>query len=1029
MENYHNNSNRVKKPLVLAIHTTVVGRVRYKVDGLRNSDNLKILLELRLKTERCITQVRANTLTGNVLVIFSSDYSVTEISCLIEAIVLNHRTKLCKSLNRKNISSNHKKINHKKLSKPIICVEKLNPDVQKQKIESWHIHEVDLVIANFQTSKVSGLSHDSAQAKLQQYGANILPQAVPRSRLSMFVEQFQSLPVGLLTLAAGLSVATGGVIDALVIMGVVGINAVIGYTTENHSEKIIHSLKTLVRPSALVIRNENLREISAQDIVPGDIIILKPGSYVPADARLIEAHNLSIDESALTGESMPVTKIPKVLDVENIPLGDRTNMVYMGTLVTGGQGLAVVVVTGKYTEMGKIQAMVGEATLPQTPMQKQLDKVGSQLVFVSSAVCAVVFGIGLLRGYSWLEMMKSSISLAVAAVPEGLPAVATTTLALGIAKMRKHKVLIRRLEAVETLGSIQTICMDKTGTITANKMSVVELYVDSKRIEVESGNLIAGEELLNPYQNDPLLKMIHILLLCNESQLDGEDGGYVIRGSATENALIYLGIDSGVDVNALRQNYPLLKINQRSQDRNYMTSLHSTCDGRNLLALKGSPSEVLAMCSWQIKDGQKVSLTDEDRLRLEMENERMAGNGLRVLGAAYSINEPENIHSGDNFIWLGLVGMADPIRNGVKQLIGNFHQAGINTVMITGDQSPTAYAIGKKLNLSNGGQMEILDSTHLTNIEPQVMQVLCDRVQVFARISPANKLQIVQALQGSSKIVAMTGDGINDAPALKAANVGVAMGHTGTDVAREVADVVLEDDNLETMIVAVSRGRTIYNNIRKSVHFLLSTNTSEIMVMLAATSAGIGQPLNAMQLLWLNLVTDIFPGLALALEAPEPDVLSQNPRDPEEPIIKTSDFKRIIRESTTLSISSLAAYGYGTRRYGISPQASTIGFMSLTSAQLLHALSCRSKTHSIFSKDQLPPNQYLTFALGGSFALQIVAAIVPGLKGLLQVTPINLLDGAVIATSAVLPLLVNEGAKTSKSKSGLTGRIMIRLQV
>ncbi|MDJ0693543.1 HAD-IC family P-type ATPase [Mastigocoleus sp. MO_188.B34] len=1011
MKNHYSNSNRVKKPLVSVIHTTVFGRVRYKVDGLRNSDNLKILLELRLKTERYITQVRANTLTGNVLVIFSSDYSVTEISYLIETIVIEHRSKLCKFLSRKSILPKSKKLHHKKLSKPIIRVEKLNPDVQEQKNEPWHIREVDSVIANFQTSKVSGLSYESAQTKLQQYGANILPQTARRSRLSMFIEQFQSLPVGLLTLAAGLSIATGGLIDALVIMGVVGINAVIGYTTESHSEKIIHSLKTLVRPSAWVMRNGNLQEITAQEIVPGDIIILKPGSYVPADARLIEAEHLSIDESALTGESMPVMKIPKVFNAENIPLGDRINMVYMGTLVTGGQGFAVVVATGQYTEMGKIQAMVGEATLPQTPMQKQLDKAGSQLVFVSSAVCAVVFGIGLLRGYGWLEMMKSSISLAVAAVPEGLPAVATTTLALGIAKMRKHKVLIRRLDAVETLGSIQTICMDKTGTITANKMSVVELYADNKRIEFESGNLIAGEELLNPYQSDAILKMIHILLLCNESRLDGENGDYVIRGSATENALIYLGIDSGVDVKALRQNYPLLKINQRSQDRNYMTSLHSSCDGRNLLALKGSPSEVLAMCNWQIQDGQKVSLANEDRLAIEIENERMASNGLRVLGAAYSIDEIENIHFGNNFIWLGLVGMTDPIRNGVKQLIGNFHQAGINTVMITGDQSPTAYAIGKKLNLSNGGKMEILDSTHLNNIEPQVMQALCDRIQVFARISPADKLQIVQALQGSSKIVAMTGDGINDAPALKAANVGVAMGHTGTDVAREVADVVLEDDNLETMIVAVSRGRTIYNNIRKSVHFLLSTNTSEIMVMLAATSAGIGQPLNAMQLLWLNLVTDIFPGLALALEPPEPDVLSQNPRDPEEPIIKTSDLKRIIRESTALSISSLGAYGYGISRYGIGSQASTIGFMSLTSAQLLHALSCRSKTRSIFSKHKLPPNQYLTVALSGSFALQILAAIVPGLKDLLQITPIHLLDSAVIATSAVLPLLVNEGVK------------------
>jgi Ca2+-transporting ATPase len=619
--------------------------------------------------------------------------------------------------------------------------------------------------------------------------------------------------------------------------------------------------------------------------------------------------------------------------------------------------------------------------------------------------------VGLLRGYSWLEMLKSSISLAVAAVPEGLPTVATTTLALGIANMRKQKVLIRRLDAVETLGSIQAICMDKTGTITTNKMSVVDLYADGKQIQVESEKLMAGEEFINPATSEPLLKLIHVLTLCNESEVNQENGNYVVKGSATENALIYLGINAGVDIASLRSTYPPLKINQRSQDRNYMTSLHPTPDGQKMLAVKGSPAEVLAMCSWQLKDGGVVALSQSDRLTLNMENDRMAGNGLRVLAAAYLIDHPIDMQNREDLIWLGLVGMKDPIRKGVKKLIREFHQAGIDTIMITGDQSPTAYAIAKELDLNHGQPLEILDSIHLNNIQPEIMEALCNHVQVFARISPANKLQIVQALQNSGKVVAMTGDGINDAPALKAANVGIAMGHTGTDVAREVADVVLEDDNLETMIVAVSRGRTIYNNIRKSVHFLLATNTSEIMVMLVAIATGIGQPLNAMQLLWLNLVTDIFPGLALALEPPESDVLSQPPRSPQEPIIKTADFQRIFWESTALSVSSLGAYTYAIRSYGMGPQASTIGFMSLTIAQLMHALTCRSKKHSIFSQQKLPPNQYLALALGGSFTLQILAAILPGIKGLLQITPISLVDSVVIGTSAILPLLVNEATK------------------
>ncbi len=1025
MNNDCNIYRRSRIPIVRTLHTAVDGRARYKVQGLQGSEDLKKYLELKLSEEKGITEVRANPTTGNLLVIFQPGRSFLALAAQIEGLVLEFAKQIQHSLVKtpKKDSQIQKKAkknspaSNKKTQNKITRKGKLTVDAQKQEIASWHLKETDAVVTELKTSKVSGLSTKSAKEKLKKYGPNALPEAVPRSGLGMFVDQFKSLPVGLLTVAAGVSVATGGLVDALVIMGVVVINAAIGYATESNSEKIIRSLKNLVNPTAFALRDGSIVEINAQEIVIGDILVLKPGSYVPADARLLEAHRLSIDESALTGESMPVTKTPLTLSGENVPLGDRLNMVYMGTLVTGGQGTAVVVATGKYTEMGKIQMMVGEATMPETPMEKQLDQAGSHLVLISGTICAFVFGIGIWRGYGVLQMLKSSISLAVAAVPEGLPTVATTTLALGIANMRKHNVLIRRLDAVETLGSVQTICMDKTGTITANRMRVVEVCTDSKCIQVSHEKLLLEEEAINPYEHEQLLKLIHVLTLCNESEVDKEGDEYVVRGSSTENALIDLAITSGVNVSSLRANYPQLKINHRSQEHNYMATLHATPDEQQkLIAVKGSPSEVLSLCGWQMKNGQKVPLTEADRLAIENDNEDLAGKALRVLGAAYQLDDCEEIHTREDLIWLGLVGMIDPIRNGVKDLMGGFHQAGMATVMITGDQSPTAYAIGKELNLSKGEQLEILDSTHLSDIDPEVMKGLCDRVHVFARISPANKLQIVQALQSSGKVVAMTGDGINDAPALKAANVGIAMGHTGTDVAREVADVILEDDNLETMIIAVSHGRTIYNNIRKSVHFLLSTNTSEIMVMLVATAAGIGEPMTAMQLLWLNLVTDIFPALALAMEAPEPDVLLSPPRDPQEPIIKKSDFTRILLESTALSASALAAYWYGINRYGIGPQASTIGFMSLTMAQLLHTLSCRSQTHTIFSKEKLPPNKYLTIAVGGSFALQIIAATVPGLKGLLQIAPINPIDIAVIGSSAILPFLMNEGRKELTTK-------------
>ena len=1029
--------------MVQAIHTSVKGRARYKIKGLYRSESLKKHIECRLLEKEGISHFSVNAITGNILIFFNSNNNTHTIASVIEGIVIEHKETVGsqQSSVRRSTGEHRQLQSRRKLRRAITHAE-------DQRIESWHLMESPDVIALLETSMDLGLSEDYAKENLKKYGPNILPESVPRSGLSILIDQFKSLPVALLGAAAGLSIVTGGIADALVILGVIAINGAIGYITESQSEKTIHSLKSLVRPSALIIREGSLREIGAEDIVPGDIMVLRPGSYVAADARLIEAHHLSIDESALTGESMPVLKRVQSLEfrvMSDIPLADRTNMVYMGTLVTGGQGIAVVVATGRFTEMGKIQTLVGEARTPETPMERQLNRMGTQLVLISGAVCGVVFIIGILRGYGFIQMLKTSISLAVAAVPEGLPTVATTTLALGIRNMKRHNVLIRHLDAVETLGSVQTICLDKTGTITMNRMSVVEVHTGMKRLRASDGKFLSLEGFVNPYACEELLRLIHVSVLCNETEVGMQEGEYILSGSPTENAFIHMAISSGVDILMLRGKFPILSIKHRSENRNFMVTVHSikvhgseNHHGK-IIAIKGSPNEVLSMCSCHMKDGQKLLLTEDDRLAIEIENERMAGDALRVLGVAYAFIDEGIIKEGQGswaegqekdelnselstlnseLIWLGLVGMADPIRNGVKELMGLFHKAGIDTVMITGDQSPTAYAIGKELNLSKGEQLEILDSTHLTNIEPDVMKALCERVHVFSRVSPAHKLQIVQALQKAGKVVAMTGDGINDGPALKAANIGIALGHTGTDVAREVADIVLEDDNLETMIIAISHGRTIYNNIRKSVHFLLSTNMSEIMVMFTGIAGGLGQPLNAMQLLWINLISDIAPGLALALEPPEPDVLSRPPRDPEEPIVKSSDFKRIAFESTMLSAGALGAYGYGIMRYGMGARASTMAFMSLTSGQLLHAISCRSEQHSIFDKDRLPPNKYLNAALAGSLSLQVLSMAVPGLRSLLGITPISLIDGLVIGGSAAIPLLVNESTKNKEKQRG-----------
>ncbi len=1040
--------------MVRAVHWAVKGRVRFKVDGLRHSEALRRHIESALYGKEEITILSINTVTGSVLVAYNSGNTWQSVTPVLEGIVSEYgagseAAKHVQSGNGKkeadaqttgrrlsSSSEAHNLQSRRKLRNLVVHAE-------DQPEEKWHNLEADTVLRLVSADEDLGLSDEAAQQRLKKYGPNMLPESVPRSGFSIFIEQFKSLPVALLGVAAAVSVVTGGVADAIVIMAVVVTNAAIGYATESQSEKTINSLKSLVRPTAFVIRNSKIREIAAEGVVPGDIIALRPGTYVPADARLIDASRLSIDESTLTGESLPVVKSTAALIQGNkangnneIPLGDRTNMVYMGTIVTGGQGAAVVIATGRYTEIGHIQTLVGSARPPETPMERQLDRMGGQLVLISGAVCGIVFLIGLLRGYGFLQMLKISISLAVAAVPEGLPTVATTTLSLGIRRMRKHNVLIRHLDAVETLGSVQTICMDKTGTITLNRMSIVALHTGKKQVRVADGKFFHGSKILNPYECDELLRLLHIAVLCNESDVrrctpqepcggpvvDVKGMGlavgmmqqHMVSGSSTENALIHMALAAGIDVIQLRKKFVIADIGHRAEMRNFMTTTHSVPDNRKLVALKGSPGEVLQMCDRHIVDGKILPLTEDDRMNIEIENERMAGNALRVLGLAYKLleNEENDTDSLQVFIWLGLVGMADPVRNGVGDVIEVFHRAGIDTVMITGDQSSTAYAIGKELNLSKGEQIEILDSTHLTDISPEVLKALCKKVHVFARVSPANKLQIVQSLQSAGRVVAMTGDGINDGPALKAADIGIAMGHTGTDVAREVADVVLEDDNLETMIIAISQGRTIYNNIRKSVHFLLSTNLSEIMVMFTSIAGGLGHPLNAMQLLWINLLSDIAPGLALALEQPEPDVLMRPPRDPGEPIIKTSDFKRIGFEAAMLSVGSMSAYLYGITRYGIGPRASTMAFMSLTFGQLFHAYSCRSETHSLFDKGKMPTNPYLNAAIAGSMGLQVLAMAVPGLRTLLGITPIGLFDSLVIGGGAVLPLLVNEATKS-----------------
>lgn len=1000
------------------VHTCVPGRARYHINILYRTAALGQELEQQMGAISGIMAVRVNSLTGSVVIGYDKDIALDKLSYLL----LEACKRAIKNLRFTGslIKTDAALVNFAtyfdslwKQTQNLFASPRGIPASPRapQDNTDWHILDTNQILEKFHVDAQQGLDKNSAQRMLQLYGLNQLPEIARRSPHSMFLEQLFTLPVGLLAASALVSLATGGILDAGIIVGVVLINASIGFYTEMQAEKIISSLTKKTSQHAQIIRDGEPQSIPHANVTVGDILVLQPGDFVAADARVIKSSQLTVDESALTGESMPVSKITLPIAKQDTPLADRRNMVYMGTMITGGNGVGVVIATGVNTQIGQIQSLVGEARPPETPMQQELDHIGTQLALTSGAICLGMFALGMLRGYGLLQMLKSSISLAVAAVPEGLPAVATTTLALGIRKMRKYNVAVRHLDAVETLGSVQVFCLDKTGTLTLNRMAAVTAHVGGKRYLVSGQQLLIGDKPISGFPDDSYRRFLEIISLCNESMQLNSGQQTRLNGTPTENTLLELAKLSGLDITSLRQLYPYYKIKHRAENQPYMCTFHRLPRKRHLLAVKGSPQEVLALCDSYQDQGGIHPIDDAFRMSVININNQMAGDALRVLGVAYAEKRMQEEEVPAHLTWLGLVGMTDPLRTGMPELMRLFHRSGIHTVMITGDQASTAYAIGKQLNLSNGKPLQILDSTHLEKLDQKILSGVIHNVHVFARVSPANKLQIVQAIQKTGKIVAMTGDGINDGPALKAANIGVAMGGASSDVARSVSDVVLEDDNLRTMIAAVEHGRAIYNNIRKSIHYLISTNMSEIEVMLAGIAVGAGEVLSPMQLLWINLVTDIFPGLALSMEAPAADIMLQPPRDSQEKIIRRQDLIRMARESAIITTGSMAAYGYGFLRYGIGPQSNTILFNSLTLGQLLHSITCRSETHSIFNRGALPRNPYLNYAIAGSGLLQVLTMLIPGLRSGLGSSPLNVLDLLVVLGGAASPMLINDSFK------------------
>jgi Ca2+-transporting ATPase len=952
----------VRAPRITRLSVVVSGRVRLRVTAVRGRPALAARLADHVSAEAGIRDARANPVTGSLVVHFDS--TRVEAGAVV-ALVRCHLGRV----GRDDGNGHH------------------------TTRDDWHVLPTAQVLERLSTSAPGGLTTEDAARRLNTVGANRLPTPPPKSPLAILGGHVTSLPVLLLGGAAALSIASGAALEAAVILAVVAANATVGFVTERRVERILTSLQTATEPNALVLRDGRETSLPAAALVPGDMLVLKAGDDVPADARVIEVHGLSVDESALTGESVPVAKVTSVPVGRNGAVADRINMVHAGTVVAEGTGRAVVTATGRHTQLGRVRALVAETTTPPTPLERQLDRTGRRLVGISLGACVAALGLGVLRGVPLLEMARSAISLAVAAVPEGLPAVATTTLALGTQRMLQRGTLVRRLAAVESLGAVTVICADKTGTLTENRMTVDSWCLGLR----EYGQ---GDELADERAGDrALARALSIAVLCNEAEL-GVDGAI---GSSTEAALLVAAREAGLDYRDERRRHPLRSIRRRDQGDNWMATVHAGAEV-GLVMVKGAPEHVLARADRWLKDGHEQPLTADVRDELRRLNDRIAERGLRVLGLAFKVAADGDDVTYENLVWVGLVALTDPIRPGVGRAIRTCRQAGIRTLLLTGDHARTAAAIYRELGLGNDTP-HVFDASHVDELSPEKLGMLVREVDVFARVSPADKYRIVRALQARGEVVAMTGDGINDAAALRAADIGVAMGARGTDVARDVADVVLLTDDFDGIVAAVAQGRTIHTNIGKSLRFLLATNGSEILVTLGALAVGIPRPMSAIQFLWINLLSDVAPALALAVEPPEPDVMSRAPRDPATALLSRSTLLGIGADAGVLAATTLGVHALALARYGAGARATTMAFSTLTSAQLLHALTYRS--HGVGAEPSTG-RSLLPAVVGGTLALQLAAMALPPLRGILGLTPLAAADWAVVAGAAALPLVLKE---------------------
>lgn len=792
----------------------------------------------------------------------------------------------------------------------------------------WHTKAINEVEVNFRTNVSSGLDSNEVEERKKHFGENKLADKKKESIFIKFIKQFNDFMIIILIIASIISAivakmdGSGDYIDSAIIISIVVLNAIMGVVQEAKAEKSLEALKTMTAPVAKVRRDGKIITIKAEEVVPGDIVLLEAGNYVPADARLIKTSNLKVEEASLTGETLPVLKDENVILDKDVAIGDMLNMVFSSCIVVNGHAEAIVTETGMNTKVGKIANMIIENNAPETPIQKKLAEVGKTLGIACLVICALIFVIGLFKKIPPVEMFMTSVGLAVAAIPEGLPAIVTIVLSIGVTKMAKKNSIIRKLPAVETLGGASVICSDKTGTLTQNKMQVVQMY-----------SVGAKEE-----------KILELGTMCTDVNIEAKNGKFIGVGEPTEVAIVNAALEK--NINKLE----LYKLKTRVNDipfdstRKMMTTIHK--DGNEYISItKGAPDILLKKCTKYFDGNSELTLSSNIIEKIEQNNNQMAGRALRVIAVAYKkTNTQANIQEED-LVFVGLIGMIDPPREGVKEAVATCRKAGIKTVMITGDHITTAKAIAKELGILRTYDLAITGA-ELKNIPQNILEKDIMKYSVFARVSPEDKVRIVKAYQSTGAVVAMTGDGVNDSPALKNANIGIAMGKNGTDVAKNAADMVLADDNFVTIVEAVKQGRNIYDNIKKAIHFLISTNIGEIVTIFVGLVLGLKSPLLAIQLLWINLVTDSLPAIALGLEPVDKDIMNKKPRDSKKSLFADGLWSKIFIEGTMIGMLTLLAFSLGNNLYGVEV-GRTMAFVSLGMLELVHCFNIKSK-ESIF---------------------------------------------------------------------------------